>query len=160
MCATADELYRALSPRGTIKNTEHCDRFPGDVDQARAVARYLRVPPGDPADPVLSRLDSGLSLSTAQIIHGLRPWLTDEYQHDGLRTGNGAVLDHLLALVPEASADLLGSTCTASPAGCSTRRCHPSVTPVTPVRVRSRRRAGDTEARNGLYDHLKTGHGY
>ncbi|WP_328315444.1 hypothetical protein [Streptomyces sp. NBC_00388] len=46
-------------------------------------------------------LDRGLSLSTAQIIHGLKPWLTDEYQHDGLRISNGAVLEHLLALINE-----------------------------------------------------------
>lgn len=40
--ATADEVYRALYPRVATKNTEHYDRFPGDVDQARAVARHLR----------------------------------------------------------------------------------------------------------------------
>ncbi|MEE4423404.1 alpha/beta fold hydrolase [Streptomyces bugieae] len=257
VCATADEVYRALYPTVTLKNTEHYDRFPGDVDQARAVARYLHdhrviLPSGRPltvktfqalgnmlggtdgslrlhylledpftggtepseaflyqvereladvaggplyyllheatyaqgmaatrwsaqrirdefpafdaeaalgsgapilftgemiypwmfdTDPVLQPfrpaahliaerpawpalynidrlrnntvpvaaaiyhddmyLDRGLSLSTAQIIHGLKPWLTDEYQHDGLRTSNGAVLEHLLALINE-----------------------------------------------------------
>ena len=29
---------------------------------------------------------------------GLRPWVTNEYQHDGLRVSNGAVLDRLIAL--------------------------------------------------------------
>jgi pimeloyl-ACP methyl ester carboxylesterase len=42
LCATADEVYRALYPRVAAKNAEHYDRFPGDVDQARTVARYLR----------------------------------------------------------------------------------------------------------------------
>lgn len=253
--ATADEVYRALYPRVATKNTEHYDRFPGDVDQARTVARYLRshqviLPSGrsltvetfqslgnilggtdgslrlhylleDPftggtelsdaflfqvdrelagvaggplysllheatyahgagatrwsaqrvrsefpafdaeaaldsgapvlftgemiypwmfdTDPVLRPfrqaahliaerpawpalydidrlrantvpvaaaiyhddmyLDRDLSISTAQTIHGLKPWITGEYQHDGLRTSNGAVWDHLIALL-------------------------------------------------------------
>ncbi|MFF8784502.1 alpha/beta fold hydrolase [Streptomyces sp. NPDC015125] len=255
--ATADDVYRALYPRVTIKNTDHYDRFPSDVDQARAIARYLRdhrviLPSGRPltvetfqalgnilggtdgslrlhylledpftggtepsdaflfqvdreladvaggplyyllheatyaqgtqatlwsaqrirgefpafdavaaldsgapilftgemiypwmfdTDPVLHPfrqaahliaerpawpalydidrlrdntvpvvaaiyhddmyLDRDLSLGTAQIIPGLKPWLTDEYQHDGLRTSNGAVLEHLLVLMDE-----------------------------------------------------------
>ena len=44
-------------------------------------------------------LDRDLSISTAQTIHGLKPWITGEYQHDGLRTSNGAVWDHLIALL-------------------------------------------------------------
>ncbi len=39
-----------------------------------------------------------LSLPTAQAIRGLRPWVTNEYQHDGLAASDGAVLDRLLAL--------------------------------------------------------------
>jgi pimeloyl-ACP methyl ester carboxylesterase len=39
-----------------------------------------------------------LSLPTAAAIRGLRPWVTNEYQHDGLRVSNGAVLDRLIAL--------------------------------------------------------------
>jgi hypothetical protein len=39
-----------------------------------------------------------LSLPTAGAIRGLRPWVTNEYQHDGLRVSNGAVLDRLIAL--------------------------------------------------------------
>lgn len=38
-----------------------------------------------------------LSLETARLVRGARVWLTDEYQHDGLRTSDGAVLDRLLA---------------------------------------------------------------
>jgi pimeloyl-ACP methyl ester carboxylesterase len=40
-----------------------------------------------------------LSLKTAEAIRGLRPWVTSEYEHDGLRVSNGAVLDRLIALV-------------------------------------------------------------
>ena len=39
-----------------------------------------------------------LSVPTAAAIRGLRPWVTNEYQHDGLRLSNGAVLDRLIAL--------------------------------------------------------------
>jgi hypothetical protein len=39
-----------------------------------------------------------LSLQTAAAIRGLRPWVTNEYEHDGLRVSNGAVLDRLIAM--------------------------------------------------------------
>jgi len=39
-----------------------------------------------------------LSLPTAEAIHGLRAWVTSEYEHDGLRVSNGAVLDRLIGL--------------------------------------------------------------
>jgi pimeloyl-ACP methyl ester carboxylesterase len=39
-----------------------------------------------------------LSLQTAAAIRGLRPWVTSEYEHDGLRVSNGAVLDRLISM--------------------------------------------------------------
>ena len=39
-----------------------------------------------------------LSLPTARAIRGLRPWVTNEYQHDGLRVSDGSVLGRLIAL--------------------------------------------------------------
>jgi pimeloyl-ACP methyl ester carboxylesterase len=39
-----------------------------------------------------------LSVPTADRIRGLRRWVTSEYEHDGLRVSNGAVLDRLIAL--------------------------------------------------------------
>jgi pimeloyl-ACP methyl ester carboxylesterase len=39
-----------------------------------------------------------LSLQTAAAIRGLRAWVTNEYEHDGLRVSNGAVLDRLIAM--------------------------------------------------------------
>ncbi|MFJ9659108.1 alpha/beta fold hydrolase [Streptomyces griseoflavus] len=38
------------------------------------------------------------SLETARAIRGLRTWVTDEFEHDGVRTGGPRVLDRLLAL--------------------------------------------------------------
>jgi hypothetical protein len=39
------------------------------------------------------------SVATADRIRGLRPWVTNEYEHDGLRVSRGAVLDRLIAMV-------------------------------------------------------------
>jgi len=38
------------------------------------------------------------SLRTAATIAGLRPWVTSEYEHDGLRVSHGGVLDRLIGL--------------------------------------------------------------
>ena len=38
------------------------------------------------------------SQQTAQAIAALTPWVTSEYEHDGLRVSNGAVLDRLIAM--------------------------------------------------------------
>jgi pimeloyl-ACP methyl ester carboxylesterase len=39
------------------------------------------------------------SVQTARAIRCLRPWITNEYEHDGLRVSNGEVLDRLIAMV-------------------------------------------------------------
>ncbi|MEV4442468.1 alpha/beta fold hydrolase [Streptomyces sp. NPDC049577] len=44
-------------------------------------------------------VDAGHSLETARAIAGLRTWVTDEYEHDGLRASGRTVLDRLLRLV-------------------------------------------------------------
>jgi len=38
------------------------------------------------------------SLQTGAAIKGLRAWVTNEYEHDGLRVSNGQVLDRLIAM--------------------------------------------------------------
>ncbi|MFD7326380.1 alpha/beta fold hydrolase [Streptomyces sp. NPDC059875] len=43
-------------------------------------------------------VDTAHSLETAQAIRGLRTWVTDEFEHDGVRAGGPRVLDRLLAL--------------------------------------------------------------
>ncbi|KAL2468728.1 alpha/beta-hydrolase superfamily protein [Forsythia ovata] len=40
-----------------------------------------------------------LALDTASQIAGIRPWITNEYMHSGLRDGGGQVLDHLLGML-------------------------------------------------------------
>jgi pimeloyl-ACP methyl ester carboxylesterase len=43
-------------------------------------------------------VDRELSMRTAQAIRGLRAWVTSEYEHDGLRVSDGAVLDRLIGM--------------------------------------------------------------
>ncbi len=43
-------------------------------------------------------VDAGHALRTARAIRGLRTWVTDEFEHDGLRVSGPRVLDRLLAL--------------------------------------------------------------
>ncbi|WUH90512.1 alpha/beta hydrolase [Streptomyces sp. NBC_00433] len=44
-------------------------------------------------------VDTADSLRTARAIRGLRTWVTDEYEHDGLRVSGGQVLDRLVRMV-------------------------------------------------------------
>ncbi|MET8506621.1 alpha/beta fold hydrolase [Streptomyces sp. NPDC004787] len=44
-------------------------------------------------------VDTAHSLRTARTIRSLRTWVTDEFEHDGVRAGGPRVLDRLLALV-------------------------------------------------------------
>ncbi|MFB7653099.1 MULTISPECIES: alpha/beta fold hydrolase [unclassified Streptomyces] len=43
-------------------------------------------------------VDTAHALSTARAVRGLRTWVTDEFEHDGVRAGGPRVLDRLLAL--------------------------------------------------------------
>ncbi|MFF3287019.1 alpha/beta fold hydrolase [Streptomyces sp. NPDC003023] len=43
-------------------------------------------------------VDTADSLRTARAVRGLRTWVTDEYEHDGVRAGGPRVVDRLLAL--------------------------------------------------------------
>lgn len=43
-------------------------------------------------------VDTDHSLRTARAVRGLRTWVTDEFEHDGVRAGGPRVLDRLLAL--------------------------------------------------------------
>ncbi|MGW1543862.1 alpha/beta fold hydrolase [Streptomyces sp. NPDC002309] len=43
-------------------------------------------------------VDTAHSLETARAVRGLRTWVTDEFEHDGVRAGGPRVLDRLLSL--------------------------------------------------------------
>ncbi len=44
-------------------------------------------------------VDISFSLATARMIPTMRPWVTNEYEHNGLRASGGRVLDRLIDLV-------------------------------------------------------------
>ncbi|CAM5729526.1 Alpha/beta hydrolase OS=Streptomyces fumanus OX=67302 GN=GCM10018772_25750 PE=3 SV=1 [Streptomyces fumanus] len=44
-------------------------------------------------------VDTAHALTTARAIRGLRTWVTDEFEHDGVHVGGARVLDRLLSLV-------------------------------------------------------------
>ncbi|MGW7057579.1 alpha/beta fold hydrolase [Streptomyces sp. NPDC054904] len=46
-------------------------------------------------------VDTGHSLRTARAIRGLKTWVTDEFEHDGVRAGGPRVLDRLLTLLDD-----------------------------------------------------------
>jgi hypothetical protein len=43
-------------------------------------------------------VESAFSLPTAAQVRGLRPWLTNEYEHNGLRADGDRILERLMAL--------------------------------------------------------------
>jgi pimeloyl-ACP methyl ester carboxylesterase len=43
-------------------------------------------------------VDVGYSQATADLLPGMRRWVTDEYHHNGLRTDGGRILDRLIGL--------------------------------------------------------------
>ncbi|MFD5427648.1 alpha/beta fold hydrolase [Streptomyces sp. NPDC127084] len=73
-----------------------CD-WPALYDAERLAANEVPVAAAVYHDDMY--VDTAGSLATARTIRGLRTWITDEYEHDGVRTSGGRVLDRLLALV-------------------------------------------------------------
>ncbi|MFD7131190.1 alpha/beta fold hydrolase [Streptomyces sp. NPDC059894] len=65
-------------------------------DSARLAANEVPVAAAVYHDDLY--VDTAHSLRTARAIRGLRTWVTDEFEHDGVRAGGPRVLDRLLAL--------------------------------------------------------------
>lgn len=70
--------------------------WPRLYDPARLAANEVPVAAAVYHDDMY--VDTEHSLRTARAIRGLRTWVTDEYEHDGLRVGGPRVLDRLLGL--------------------------------------------------------------
>jgi pimeloyl-ACP methyl ester carboxylesterase len=68
--------------------------FPALYDPARLAANDVPVDAAVYLDDMY--VDAGLSLETAAAVGNVRTWVTNEFEHDGLRTGD--VLDRLLVL--------------------------------------------------------------
>ncbi|MFF8833356.1 alpha/beta fold hydrolase [Streptomyces sp. NPDC015131] len=70
--------------------------WPPLYDPARLAANEVPVAAAVYHDDLY--VDTAHSLATARAIRGLRTWVTDEYEHDGVRASGPKVLDRLLAL--------------------------------------------------------------
>ncbi len=72
------------------------DSWPDLYDPARLQASQVPAAAAVYVNDMYVPLE--FSLQTAHAIPGLTPWVTSEYEHDGLRVSNGAVLDRLIAM--------------------------------------------------------------
>jgi hypothetical protein len=70
--------------------------WPALYDPARLAANEVPAAALIYADDLY--VDRAFSEETAGQIAGLRSWLTDEYEHNGLRADGARILDRLLAL--------------------------------------------------------------
>jgi hypothetical protein len=59
----------------------------------------VTTPGGACSGKAMGGSDTADSLATARSVRYLRTWVTDEYEHDGLRVSGGRVLDRLIRLV-------------------------------------------------------------
>ena len=89
-----DPVLRPFEPAADLL-AEHGD-WPALYDPSRLAANEVPVAAAVYFDDMY--VPRELSLPTAEAIRGLRPWVTSEYEHDGLRVSNGAVLDRLIGL--------------------------------------------------------------
>lgn len=91
------EDYAALRPLREAADLVARHEWPRLYDEARLAANEV------PTAAVIYANDMyvprELSEETARRVGSLRPWLTNEYEHDGLRADGARVLDRLLTLV-------------------------------------------------------------
>jgi hypothetical protein len=91
------DLDPALEP---VREAAHLlsqrDGWPPLYDPARLAANEVPVAAAVYYNDMY--VPAPLSLATAARVRGLRPWVTNEWEHDGLRVSGGAVLDRLIAM--------------------------------------------------------------
>jgi hypothetical protein len=91
------EQIAALRPfAGAAEIMASADDWPPLVDPARLAANEVPVVAAVYFDDMY--VDAGLSLETAEAVGNVRTWVTNEHQHDGLRTAGEAVLGHLMEM--------------------------------------------------------------
>jgi hypothetical protein len=90
----ADPVLRPL--RETASILAERDDWPPLYDPTRLAANDVPVAAAVYYNDMY--VDREFSIQTAQAIRGLRTWVTSEYEHDGLRVSNGAVLNHLIGM--------------------------------------------------------------
>ena len=91
----ADPVLRPLRAAADILAER--DDWPPLYDSTRLAANEVPVAAAVYYNDMY--VDRELSMPTARAIRGLQAWVTSEYEHDGLRVSNGAVLDRLIGMV-------------------------------------------------------------
>jgi pimeloyl-ACP methyl ester carboxylesterase len=87
----------ALAPlRETAQQLAAWENWPDLYDPERLARNEVPVAAAVYHDDMY--VDTADSLATARAVRGLRTWVTDEYEHDGLRVSGGRVLDRLIRL--------------------------------------------------------------
>jgi pimeloyl-ACP methyl ester carboxylesterase len=90
------EDYGALAPLREAADLLAAHEWPRLYDADRLAANEVPVAAAIYAEDMY--VERALSEETAAHIRGLRPWLTNEYQHNGLRADGERVLGHLIDL--------------------------------------------------------------
>ena len=90
----ADPVLRPL--RGAADALAEREDWPPLYDAARLAANEVPVAAAIYFNDMY--VPTEFSVPTGQAIQGLKAWVTSEYEHNGLRVSNGAVLDRLIAL--------------------------------------------------------------
>jgi len=90
----ADPVLRPL--RETASILAERDDWPPLYDPTRLAANDVPVAAAVYYNDMY--VDREFSMQTSQAIRGLRTWVTSEYEHDGLRVSNGAVLNRLIEM--------------------------------------------------------------
>lgn len=94
---TTDPALRPLQDTAELlaQQTEWPDLYAPQVLAANQVPVVAAVYHDD------MYVDTADSLATADAVRGLRTWVTNEWEHDGLRVSGGQVLDRLIRMVRE-----------------------------------------------------------
>ena len=90
----ADPVLRPLREAADLLAER--DDWPPLYDPSRLAATEVPVAAAVYYDDMY--VDREFSMATAHAIRGLRPWVTNEHEHDGLRVSAGAVLDRLIRM--------------------------------------------------------------
>jgi pimeloyl-ACP methyl ester carboxylesterase len=90
------EELSALAPHREAANLLAEHEWPRLYDEDRLRDNEVPVAAAVYADDPY--VDAGLSMQTAGLVRGMRPWLTNEYLHNGLRADGGRILGRLFDL--------------------------------------------------------------